>query len=137
MDYVISPLLIYFINVVPGFVLGVGIPVLVCFGSWFIVFGALYWNQYDNKQNYQSLYDEKLQEKFKRMLLKGLKKIWIPVFFLVSIALIPPKKILIQMIVAHNLTYTNIDKAIKTGTDLKDTIKQDIIDIINGTKEEQ
>ena len=57
---------------------------------------------------------------------------WLFVVFLVLSIVTPSKNTLIGMIVVQNITENNIKKAVVTGRDLKDEIKKDIIDILQG-----
>ena len=61
-------------------------------------------------------------------------KITIPLFviFVLLSILIPSKNTIITMYATQFLTQENIIKAISTGKSIKDEIKTDIIDILNG-----
>lgn len=51
--------------------------------------------------------------------------------------LIPTKATVIGMVTANEITYDRADKAVEIGKDIKDSIKKDIIDIIQEiTKED-
>jgi len=64
-------------------------------------------------------------------------KWFVPIFliFLTFFIFVPNKSTLIQMIVTSELTYERLDKVIDSGRDIKDEIKNDIIDIINSLDE--
>lgn len=50
---------------------------------------------------------------------------------------VPDKTTWIQMIVANNLTYANINKSISAGISVKDSIKKDIIEILTAINKER
>ena len=64
---------------------------------------------------------------------KKILKISIPILIVSSIlsVITPSKTTLIQMVVADKLTYDVAEKAFKSGSGLKNELKQDVIDIIN------
>lgn len=119
MDYVISPWFFYWVNVV-DIIYGWFTAIAVLFGIISIIFliiGLV--NKYD-------AYDEK-DLKRGESFLKNTKKTLIGfiIFILLSI-FIPSKTTLIQMAIAKNITYSNLDKA---GDKIKTNAK-DLVDYI-------
>jgi len=75
----------------------------------------------------------------KKTAIKKFKKL-VPLS-LIAIALgvlIPSKDTLYKMVIAQNITYERVGKAVDVGKELHDTIKQDVLDVIRElTKEKE
>ena len=66
---------------------------------------------------------------------KKLKKLIMPIVISLLLAiLVPSKSVMYQMLVAKNITKDNIDFILETSKQLKNELKQDIVDIIEESK---
>lgn len=75
--------------------------------------------------------DEAEKERKFRSLKRGLKlSIVTSTILVLLLVFVPTKDTLIGMYIAKQITPQNIEKAVKTGIDIKASIKADIIDII-------
>ena len=65
-----------------------------------------------------------------------LKTKWFKVCGIIAISLIvlaiiiPTKTTIVEMVAAKQITYDRVDKVIDVSTDIKNTLKQDVMDII-------
>ena len=71
---------------------------------------------------------------YKKWIIKGVIVLSLLCSFLIFI---PSKSTVIQMIVLNNITYQRLDKAKEIGKDIKEIIKQDIIDILKEVGKEK
>ncbi len=61
--------------------------------------------------------------------------IWI--FLLMVCVFVPSKDTLYKMVIAQNITYERVGKAVDVGKELHNTIKQDVLDIIREVTKEK
>jgi hypothetical protein len=76
--------------------------------------------------------DDKLTKK--GYIIGGFSVVLTTVFFFLSI-FIPSRNTMIQMFIAKNITYDRVEKIAEESMDIKESIKQDVIDIIQAVKE--
>ena len=128
MEQIISPWFFYWINVVDGLGVFFAIATFI-FGVTSIISVLFY-----GCEKTMGIYAEKnLLKKFKKIALM-MGPFFIICFF-ISI-FIPSKTTLIQMIVADKLTYNNVEKVLDSGKNIKNELKQDVMDILNAIGEE-
>ena len=66
------------------------------------------------------------------------KRTWFyPIIFSLLIVFTPGESTITKMIIAQNVTYERVDKALATGKVLKDELKKDVIDIITTIKDKE
>jgi hypothetical protein len=143
MESIISPWFIYFLSIITGIKV-VFIVFTIFSGASLIFFIAGYFWGEDFAEIYENSTYEGGKEKYAsyksraKTFLKFARKmpfIFIPLLFL-SI-LTPDRETVITMYVADKVTWNNAQKAIEIGADIKETIKKDVIDILNILKDEE
>jgi len=88
--------------------------------------------------NLASEFDKDDEERLIPMWKKMLRRSITPFIIFTFLAIfVPTKNTLIWMVVAKNVTYDNVETAIKAGKDVKNELKMDIIDIINELQGEE
>jgi len=122
MTPIISPWLVYWINVIPN--IG-GLFTILAFllGCAIVIYGIM---------NISGGFDYSEKPSI-------LTRWVVSLMFIISITiatLMPDRKTLITMVVAQNVTYDRVD-SLKTGVkDIHDILKQDVIDIMEEFKDE-
>jgi hypothetical protein len=130
MEPVLSPWTVYLIceiSYIGGAIFLLGL-ILAC---WKWITGAIDWQEAD-----RSLRDkEEKQAKAKAI---NKVKFGIGIFAFVSAiaCVVPSKNTMIAMYATKYITTDNVTKAIQTGKQVKDEVKQDVIDIIKAITEE-
>lgn len=128
METIISPWLVYLISRADN-IRGASIGILIlCF-----VLCLFYIVGLDVNKDYDDNY-EKYKKTWKPYLIKVLILSFI---MMLSIVFIPTSKTLMTMIIVKNITYNRIESIIENGKDIRTTIKQDILDIINTINEKE
>ena len=124
MEPIVSPWFIYLLSIVSGvkntflfFVLLSGLVVAICL----IIKVCLYIDEteFNNPEN-------------TRKSVRAVSKLAYPLFIisLLGTIFIPNKNALIGMYVANEITPDNITKAVEIGKDFKESVKKDVLDII-------
>jgi len=128
METIISPWLVYLISRADN-IKGASIGILIlCF-----VLCLFYIVGLDVNKDYDDNY-EKYKKTWKPHVIKVLILGFIMLF---SVVFIPTSKTLMTMIIVKNITYDRIESIIENGKDIRTTIKQDILDIINTINEKE
>jgi hypothetical protein len=124
MEHIINPWFFYWINVADAlnvaFVIGVVVGVITMIVGG-IVIGC------------NSGIDEDGVTRGKKTFKTGVLVVIICVF---PAIFIPTKTTLIQMAVADKLTYNNVEQVLDSGKNIKNELKQDVLDIINAIGDE-
>jgi hypothetical protein len=123
MESIVNPWIIYFIGVIDGIdnlfdVLAfIGGVAFFCFWIGQLATGGDYWEQWK----------------------KYIKHIIIIPLILIFVSLVfPSKNTIIAMYVANEVTYDRAEKVVEVGKDIKNSLKKDILDIIQElTKESE
>lgn len=120
MEPIISPWLIYLICII-GHIHTLGVVVLVSSVMALLI-----------------IFKVSMMENTYNETKKFLKAVIIVIFIsLFTTIFIPTEKTVITMIVADNITYERVEKVTKGSSDIKNALKQDVIDIINGIRKEK
>ena len=126
-DPIISPWFIYFLGIadgLKGFLIGGAVVTgIILFIGAVVMIANREFGKDDNDYKTGRAIVERLR--------------WIfPTLLLLAI-LVPSKGTLIGMVVAKNVTYQNVEKAIKAGKSVKDVLKKDMLDIIDSIRGEE
>ena len=125
MEPIISPWAIYFLgfandlNIIVGIALTIAIVILVIFVIVWAVIEC----------------DDKEKQEAKEKELTQIRKYIVRTFYIIAIiiflyAAVPSKQTIMGMIVAKNITISNLTKAVDIGKEVKNAVKNDIIEII-------
>ena len=129
---IISPWFFYFLGIIDG-IKATAITVSLITGLFLLVsvIGVMV-----IKMAHE--FDEDDEKKLVPIWKKVLRGSLIPfVIFTLLAMFVPTKNTLIWMVVAKNVTYQNVEKAIEAGADFKNELKKDMIEIIETIKGEQ
>lgn len=129
MEPIISPWFIYFLGVVDALLI-IAQVIAFMFGLATVGFGiASYAARVDNSDMFYGDKEERASKT--KQLIKAYHLIaGFFIFSLCVIIFVPSSDTMIKMYVANHLTMNNVNKAIDAGKNVKDILKQDMIDII-------
>jgi hypothetical protein len=132
MEPILSPWLVYLIfkidDIIGGFTFTSAIALIFTTVAWIIMYGIWQEDTYS---------DREVIEKAKKKLFKITKiVISLSLGTLFICDFIPDKKTIIALCVTQSLTQDRVEKIIDTSVDVKETIKKDIIDIIQAIEKE-
>lgn len=128
MESIVSPWFIYLVGLVDGLIAFMAVPIILSAIALIVYFIGLLVNTCDN-----SLDPENWETAWGKKWLLALVIFSISVFIAVFT---PSKNTIIAMYVADKVTYNSIQEAVSTGKDIKETIKKDIIDIIQSVNKQ-
>ena len=122
MEPIVSPWLVYVLGIIDDVKLVIVVAAIIVTGVM-LSLGVVWFMELES---YKSNKDE--LEQRKKMCIKTLVIaicVWLLSIF------IPTRNTLIGMLVAENITYSRVDRTIQTGKQLHQTIKRDILDLID------
>ncbi len=125
MEPIISPWLIYllsFIDAIKTFMVVSTVLVGIALGGYLIVFAMS-----RDRVLFEDDTREVVDSLGKRYFLKAIATFLLMFFLAITI---PNRNTVIAMLVAQNITPNNINKVVKKGEALKDSIKKDVLDIL-------
>lgn len=130
MNPIVDPRFVYFLSIVNG-IKGIFYMALVVFAVGCITYVG---TTLSARANY--FYNKSLQKMWVEF---WSKKLVFFLWFFLGISIIgsiciPSKKTLLQMYVADKITYDFVSETLSAGKSLKDEIKDDIIEIIQGVQ---
>lgn len=128
MEHIVSPWFIYLINIADSVNMLLGfISVSTMIAVFIYLFGVCLNSGLGQK--------EELEE-WKQGWSPVKPVLWLfPVLMILTVAM-PTKRVLIEMYIADKITTTTISKAIENGGKLRETIKKDILDILEKIEED-
>jgi len=130
MEPLISPWLIYLIGTINS-LYGWAITLSIIFGIVSIIFlfiSAVFSSTDDGPLTNT---DEEDIAKSKKYLKFFRKYGFITIFFIILSIIVPERNVVIGMIVAQNITKENLKSLSSTAVDAKNSIKEDVIDIVD------
>ena len=137
MEPLIDPWMVYLINTIKG-VNAILITTTVVLIATLLIFWITYLFKSMNG-DYEMLTEEELKERANKWK-KGWKHLKLlhisAILFLIISLFTPSRNTLLEMYVANQITSNTINSIIKTGKNVKETLKQDIIDIIKEINKE-
>jgi hypothetical protein len=127
MESIVNPWFIYLLGMVDSLNTIIGVTfVFVCIGLFILIVVAIVATCAGDGDLVKDGWDKCWKPRF-----------YIPLFiYLFLCATVPTKKTLIAMYVANEVTYERAEKAVDITKDLKNTLKKDIIDIIQEVTKE-
>jgi nitrogen fixation-related uncharacterized protein len=132
MEPIVNPWFIYLLFQIDGILMsfiGISICIIILIGiAWLFYWGT------DSLENYE----DEIAEKFKKKLLKA-TKVFVPISIIVLFCcpFVPDRNTLIALYVSQSLTQNRVEEIINTSANVRETIKKDIIDIIQGVVKEK
>ena len=128
MEPIISPWFIYFLGIVDGIGIVIGLTAIVV-GILILVFcimEAVPWDFSNGKEDFVKMWYSK-------------RKWMVPFFIITLIAciVIPSKNTLIGMYVTKNITYDRAEKILDAGKSVKEELKNDVFELIEALKDDK
>ena len=136
-ESIIDPMLWYYINIVPNGIYtvgGIALGGLFLFGIINLVNGFIELDE--STWFYNGDKGINLRKSGKMKIKRAIKLFIWGLLPLTLLIFTPNKTLIVQMFVLDNITFDRVEKAVELGKDIKDEIKNDIIDIIQAIDKE-